>query len=476
MLFRTRSILQLTILGFLLVAALLISALVISAQQLDTLTTSGQVTVNQSANAMRASRELIEHSGALERSARQFLILRDPALLEVYDDRREALHNTLRQLLALGNDTAIAGQAALLRDIEMQAYDELNAATSETGFEYPRLLETAYELTRLTSAWVDNRAAQLRDQTAASQRALNIRTLLLVCTALLLAVLFVALITRPLRQLDRAIKDLGSGSYERKIEIGGPSDLQLLGSRLDWLRDRLQQLEQQRSEFLRHVSHELKTPLAAMQESAALMSDGIAGPVNEEQKTLIAILSNNCQRLLGLIEGLLRHNADSFAIVDAPPEAIKLTDMVSDVVRAHQAPARTAGITLDTQLDKVALSGDRERIRVIVDNLLSNAIKFSPQGGTIRIALTRDGDYVHIDVEDEGPGVPDAELEQIFAPFFQGSAQPREHYHCTGLGLAIAREYAERSGGKLTVINNTTRHGACFRLSLPRRWQRNIQA
>lgn len=469
MLFRTRSILQLTILGFLLVAALLISALVIRAQQLDTLTTSGQVTVNQSANAMRASRELIEHSGALERSARQFLILRDPALLEVYDDRREALHDTLTQLQALGNDSAIAEQAEHLRGIEVQAYDELNAATSETGFEYPRLLETAYDLTRLTSAWVDARAALLRDQTAISQRSLNIRTLLLVCTALLLAVLFVALITRPLRQLDRAIRDLGSGAYERKIEIGGPSDLQLLGSRLDWLRDRLQQLEQQRGEFLRHVSHELKTPLAAMQESAALMSDGIAGPVNEEQKTLIAILSNNCQRLLGLIEGLLRHNADSFAIVDAPPEAIKLTGMVNEIILTHQAQAQSAGIKLKTELDNVAISGDRERIRVILDNLLSNAVKFSPQGGTIRVALTRDDDYVHMDVEDDGPGVPETELEQIFVPFFQGSAKPREHYHSTGLGLAIAREYAERSGGKLTIINNTNGHGACFRLSLPRR-------
>lgn len=476
MLFRTRSILQLTILGFLAVTALLISALFISARQLDTLTMSGQQTVNQSANAMRASRELIEHSGALERSARQFLILRDPALLEVYDDRRVALHETLRQLLALGNDPAISEQAGALRDIESQAYQELNAATSETDFEYPRLLEPAYELTRLTSAWVDARAAQLRDQTANSQRALNIRTLWLVCTALLLAVLFVALITRPLQRLDSAIKNLGRGEYQDRVRIGGPSDLQLLGSRLDWLRDRLQQLEQQRSEFLRHVSHELKTPLAAMQESAALMADGIAGPVNEEQRTLIAILSSNCQRLLGLIEGLLRHNADSFAIVDAPPEAIKLTDLVNDTVLTHRAAASNAGIKIHRQLDKVAISGDRELIRIIVDNLLSNAVKFSPQGGTIEVSMTRDGNQVHIDIADQGPGVPEAELEKIFTPFFQGSARPREHYHSSGLGLAIAREYAERTGGKLTVINRRAAQGACFRLSLPRRWQRKIKA
>ncbi len=476
MLFRTRSILQLTVLGFLAVAALLISALFISAQQLNTLTTSGQLTVNQSANAMRASRELIEHSSALERSARQFLVLRDPALLQVYDDRREALHGTLLQLLALGDDPDITRQASALRDIEFQAYRGLNAATSETDFEYPRLLEIAYELTRLTSAWVDANAAALRVQTADSQRALNIRTLWLVCTALLLAVLFVALITRPLRQLDTAIRNLGSGEYEERIKIGGPSDLQLLGSRLDWLRDRLQQLEHQRGEFLRHVSHELKTPLASIQESAALIADGIAGPINEEQRTLVAILSNNCQRLSGLIEGLLRHNADSFAIVDAPPETIKLTGLVNEVILNHQPATISASIKIRRQLDKIAISGDRERIRVIVDNMMSNAVKFSPKGGTITVTMSRDGDLVQLDIADEGPGVPEEELDKIFTAFFQGSAQPREYYHSTGLGLAIAREYAERTGGKLTVFNRGAAHGACFRLSLPRRWQREIKA
>lgn len=476
MMFRTRSILQLTILGFLVVAALLISALVISAQQLESLTASGQQTVNQSANAMRASRELIEHSGALERNARQYLVLNDQTLLDVYQDRRAAFHNTLIQLLALGDDPAIAGQAELLRAMELQAFGALNESTAQTSFQYPRLLETAYELTRLTSAWVDARAARLRDQTATSQQALNIRTVLLVLTALLLAVLFVALITRPLQQLDKAIKDLGNGAYEHRIDIGGPTDLQLLGSRLDWLRDRLQQLEQQRSEFLRHVSHELKTPLAAMQESASLMADGIAGPVNEEQRTLIAILSSNCQRLLNLIEGLLRHNAGSFAIIDAPPETIKLTDMVNDLVLAHQTSATSGELTLKTHLDNVAIIGSQETIRVIVDNLLSNAVKFSPQGGTIDIFLSREEALVHIDVQDEGPGIPEPELDKIFVPFFQGSTRAREHYHGTGLGLAIAREYAERAGGKLTVINRTSGKGACFRLTLPRRWQRKTKA
>lgn len=467
MFFRTRSILQLTALGFLAVAALLISALVISAQQLDLLTAKGQLTVNQSASAMRTSRQLIEHSSALERSARQFLVLRDPGLLNVYDNRRVEFHNAIDQLNLLDTTAELVDKLQQLRTTENSAYEALNAATSQTEFEYPQLLETAYELSRLTSSWVDQQANELSEQTVASQEALNLRTLLLVSTALLLAILFVALITRPLRQLDRAISDLGSGSYDAVIEIGGPRDLQQLGQRLDWLRDRLQQLEQQRSDFLRHVSHELKTPLAAMQESAALLSDEVAGKINEEQRTLTRILSNNCQRLLTLIEGLLRHNAESFAVVDAPPTPIRLNRLVRSVVQSQQLAITAAGLRTELSLARLAINGDQERIRVIVDNLLSNAVKFSPNGGLITISLQRDGDFAVIDVQDQGPGVADDEQEKIFTAFVQGSAQPREHYHSTGLGLAIAREYADGAGGSLTLSPSS--EGACFTLRLPRR-------
>ncbi|MEX2333359.1 MAG: ATP-binding protein, partial [Pseudohongiella sp.] len=151
------------------------------------------------------------------------------------------------------------------------------------------------------------------------------------------------------------------------------------------------------------------------------------------------------------------------------PETIRLTDMVSDIARTHRASATSADIKIETQLDNVAVNGNKETIRVIVDNLLSNAVKFSPRGGTVSITLARDEEFVHIDIEDDGPGVQEPELDKIFAPFFQGSAQAREHYPSTGLGLAIARDYAEQAGGNLKVIDCKKGQGACFRLSLPRR-------
>lgn len=465
--FRTRSILQLTVLGFLMVVALLISALFMSARQLELLTNLGQMTVNESSAAMRASRQLIEHTGSLERSARQFLVLRDPGLLEVYDTRRADLLQALNQLRSLDVHGGLLDRLTQLEDTEQRAYEALNSATSQSAFEYPQLLEIAYEVSRMTSTWVDGRASLLSERTDASSRDLNIRTSLLVCIAMLLVMLFVTLITRPLRQLDHAIADLGSGRYEEPIEIGGPRDLQVVGARLDWLRDRLQRLEQQRHDFLRHVSHELKTPLAAMQESAALLADGIAGPVNEEQRTLIRILSNNAQRLLSLIEGLLRHNADSFAVVDAAPVTIRLNKLIRNVVQSQQLAITTAGIHIRYSLTRLAILGDAERVRVILDNLLSNAVKFSPEGSTIHISLQRQGENAIVEIQDEGPGVLPDERDKIFSAFFRGTQQAREHFHSTGLGLAIASDYAAEAGGSLTLEDSET--GARFRLTLPRR-------
>ena len=144
--FRTRSILQLTVLGFLMLTELLISALFMSARQLELLTNLGQMTVNESAAAMRASRQLIEHTSSLERSARQFLVLRDPGLLEVYDARRADLYQAVTQLRQLGVHDELLERLTQLQETEEAAYQQLNGATSQTSFEYPQLLEVAYEV------------------------------------------------------------------------------------------------------------------------------------------------------------------------------------------------------------------------------------------------------------------------------------------------------------------------------------------
>lgn len=465
--FRTRSILQLTIIGFLVVAALLMVALLITARQFDQLTELSQRTASESAAAMRASRRVIEHTGAMERNARQYTVLGDPALLAVYATRRMEFHNALEQLGTLLADEQMGSRISELIQREELAFQRLNTMSEQarSEYEFPPLLETAYRLSRLTTDWVDARVTNLQVQTSNAKETLNIQTALLVLAALGVAALFVTLITRPLRQVERAIRRLGRGAYDTSITIKGPRDLQRLGERLDWLRNRLERLEEQRSAFLRHVSHELKTPLASMQESAALLREGVVGELNGKQREILGILDNNCRRLLELIESLLRHHASSFEALDTMPESVNLPWLIDDVLSVHELDLQRTQIRVYRELEKLTVSGDPERVRVIVDNLISNAVKFSPWEGLLRIRLFREEDGVALEVEDEGPGVAAGDREKIFTAFYRGANQAREQYPGSGLGLAIAREYAVAGGGNLRIMSSTT--GACFRAVFP---------
>lgn len=465
--FRTRSILQLTIFGFLIVTALLMVALFLTARQFEAFTQFSQETASQSASTMRLSRELVEHTSALERNARQYTILEDPALLNVYQFRRGEFRSALEQLRELAGYGEMDGMARDLLAREAEAFRRLQSLNTESAgnYAYPALLEAAHELSRLTNLLVDEQVANLQDRTEQATQTLSMQTVVLVLSALLVATLFVTLITRPLRQVDHAIRRLGRGSYEDAITVNGPRDLQQLGERLDWLRHRLEQLEHQRHAFLRHVSHELKTPLASMQESTALLRDGIVGTMNNEQRRILDILNTNCQRLLGLIESLLRHNASSFQALDVMPQPVNPTRLLDDVLAAHELDTMRHGITVQRDEEKLTLTGDPERIRVIMDNLISNAIRFSPEGGTLSVNLQRQGDHAWLDICDEGPGVAEEDRDSLFTAFYRGRNQAREPYQGTGLGLAIAREYATASGGDLRIVESDA--GACFRAILP---------
>jgi two-component system sensor histidine kinase GlrK len=281
----------------------------------------------------------------------------------------------------------------------------------------------------------------------------------------LLAGVFTALITRPLLQVNRAINQLGSGSYATPVAIRGPKDLVRLGASLDWLRDRLHKLEQQRTLFLRHVSHELKTPLAAIHESSALLGDGAVGALSAEQLAIIRIQGSNCQRLQRLIEDLLRYNAESFSVLNVMPQPVRVDRVVDGVVATHELALGSRQLVIAREVEKVTVQGDAEQLRVVIDNLMTNAIRFSPQGGTITLRLREEHDCVVFEILDQGPGILPEETGKVFEAFYQGAAPNKDFYKGTGLGLAIAEEYARANGGTIEALASDD--GGHFRLLLP---------
>src|SRR5437867_647909 len=284
--------------------------------------------------------------------------------------------------------------------------------------------------------------------------------------AVVFSAIFVGMIARPIRQIDYAIQRLGAGEFGTAIQISGPHDLQYLGQRLNWLRGRLRQLEDEKRKFLQHVSHELKTPLTALREGTALLEEGVVGELNEAQHEIVEILEQNGTQLQKLIEDLLNfHLAEArLAALDLKP--LQLDRMLEDVLNDHKLAMRAKDIEVQLLAPPVVVRGDREKLRVAIDNLVSNAVKYSPRGGSIRAALTHEAGNVILDIRDTGPGIADEDKPRVFEAFYQGAAAYAGHVKGSGLGLAIAREYVAAHHGQLEIVDDVSQ-GAHFRLTLP---------
>jgi two-component system, NtrC family, sensor histidine kinase GlrK len=274
-------------------------------------------------------------------------------------------------------------------------------------------------------------------------------------------------ISRPIAELDAAIRQLGGADFSRRITVRGPEDLQSLGERLDWLRRRLAELEAEKNRFLRHLSHELKTPLTALREGAELLNDQVGGPLAPPQRQVVTIMRDNSVKLQRLIEDLLDYQRALHAAASLAPKPVSLDGVVRDAVRPHELVMQSKAQSLTLELEKLTVEADAEKLFSIVDNLVGNAVKFTPHGGSITVAARSQAADAVIDVIDSGPGVPAEEREAIFDSFFRGRAKASGRIEGTGLGLAIAREFAEAHGGRIDVIARSS--GAHFRVRFPRR-------
>lgn len=232
----------------------------------------------------------------------------------------------------------------------------------------------------------------------------------------------------------------------------------------------LEQADRLRSQFLSHVSHELKTPLTSIKGFLQNMLDGLTGPVNEKQQRYLARLLENSERLIRMIDDLLDRTRIQTGRLELAPADIDLGLCVADAVEQIRPLAQAKRQQLDVLPPPVPLIAwaDRDRLIQVVTNLVQNAVKFTPEGGRIAVTVRQESlRAAEISVTDTGPGIPPEFIEQIFDPFFrvkQASAGAKG----LGLGLSIVRTLLELHGGTI-VARSGRKCGAEFCVSLPLR-------
>src|SRR6184192_1442882 len=424
-----RSFLALLLTGFMLVTIPLVGALAYSAWNTEKLAGLSRTAVFKASEAARASRSLVDRISAIERTAQQMAVLNDPELAVDY----ARVHRTFRSLAEeIGQLPLDDSQvAALDRTVEQEQslYDLL---TEQPRRKFDKrvvtermdgLIESAREVLAINNRIVDREVHRLRLKAEQAQRGLIVLAMLSTAVALSIALALTRYIARTISEIDGAIRQLGGADFSKPISVRGPEDLRYLGRRLDWLRRRLDEFETQKNRFLRHVSHELKTPLTALREGAELLHDEVAGPLVPTQAQVVSIMRDNSVKLQRLIEELLDYQGALHAAASLEVRLVELDELVREAARSHELAAQAKGLRLTIEAQAATLEADPQKLRSIVDNLISNAVKFTPPGGTISVRARALAGEAVIEVMDSGPGVPAEERESIFNLFFRGRAK-----------------------------------------------------
>jgi two-component system sensor histidine kinase GlrK len=459
--------------GLALMAVPLLIAVLIALLQIRDLADSGQKIVLQGVTNARASQALFGQIASLERTARLYDVLNDPKLLDPFRTQDALLSQTREQL---HRQAAPAARETLeeIGQLQQSIRDTVaNAPAAKDPAAQAALNERFTQLTALVERVAQQSNAQVDTEVAAlEERTLQARERLLWTAALLLplAVIAVFVLTlgvgRPLRQLDRAISELGQGNLTNPIAVSGPQDLERLGGQLEWLRQRLLELAHERNRFLRHISHELKTPLANIREGTELLMDGAVGELDSNQREVAAILRENGIKLQRMIENLLSFSAWQTSSVGLEATEFRLRPLVKQVLENQQLTLVSQRVRLDVHVEDVTLVADRGKIRLILENLMSNAVKYSPKGGTIHLMARAAAAQLILDVADGGPGIPPEDRANIFDAFYTGRAARSTAVKGTGIGLSVVLEFVSAHGGTVQIIDGQF-PGAHFRITMP---------
>lgn len=466
--FFPRSLRQLVLLAFLLVILPLLFLATEAYRTFDKLSAQAADIQKTTLEDAQRSENMNNIALSMERSYRQYCVVKDESLAKLYYEQHQkysemltvhsnaALDNDLYQILGL-----LLENIAELKCDNDAPEEEISAVLQQFSTENNLMLQATREV-------VFVRGKQLQQSIGEQGAFFGQRALLVFILSLMLVALFTHMIIGPVKSVNQMITLLGQGKFiEGNHSINGPLELKELAQRIVWLSDRLSWLEAQRHQFLRHISHELKTPLASMREGTELLADQVVGPLTQDQKEVVAILDESSQHLLRLIEQLLDYNRK---LADSPDEKeeIDLASLFNDVINAHGLSAKSKSMTTESKLNVTHYWGEAKLLVRIVDNLYSNAVHYGSESGTIWIVTEKFGDHIQIDIANTGEEIPEKDRAMLFEPFFQGAHQRKGAVKGSGLGLSIAQDCIYRMKGELQLVD-VDYANVCFRIKLPLR-------
>lgn len=459
------------VIGNLISALPLALAIAYTIAYLDDKTREQRALVIKASEVSRSGFSVEDQIKDVERTARQFVVLGDDRIKQLLTQRMadfsQVVESLQRQLPASVNDRTTQQLLALTERIPvlLASGEEKQRTMGKLSALFEEANQLANQLNERIENWVDLQIERSEHEFEATQTNIFLMAFLVVPVTMLVVVLVAIRVSRPIRTMSEQIRRLGKGDWEDRISVPGPRDLSDLGERLEWLRAQLLELEHQKESFLRHVTHELKTPLASIKEAGALLMDQVPGKISHKQREVLTIQQQNVDHLQAMIEQLLSFNAIRSTEVEAP-EAVDLLALMQHLKQHYLDWSVRKKLRWELSGEAIQCYTDRQRLEMALTNLISNGIKFSPDKGTLSVDWSTQDNNVLIAVTDDGPGIVEEEKDRIFAPFYQGRKKAKGALKGSGIGLAIVKECVESLGGVIIVENHQGR-GARFTLSIP---------
>ncbi|MGB2740526.1 MAG: HAMP domain-containing sensor histidine kinase [Cognaticolwellia sp.] len=483
---KSLSIKSLTLLGFGLVALPFVIALIFGASQVNALAKQSEGAITDIAKILDSQQLLKSNQIRMERSAGQYLVLRDPALSASYQEQSQQILLLTQQLITTSQDSEFQQQVneyakTVINLIEQTIPEAEKKLPTDSSIIKPiqikfSALSRIYEQITLRSNELNTLHITEIKQAAQATRDMMIQSLVIIPVSVLIAAIFIFLITSPLKLLTQSIFRLQQGDFDHVIKITGSPEIQEIAQALENMRTRLQALELQKSSFIRHISHELKTPLAAIREGTELLYDNSVGELNTEQQEISQIIKNSVFRLQKHIEDLLDFNIvlDSTSLQDS--ESMEINDVVYQVIADRKLDIKRKKLTFNNTLSEISLFSNRKQVAVIIDNILSNAIKYSPNEGSIDISSSLVNNQLQLYISDQGIGITSEHQEKIFDAFYQGPPPEQSAIKGSGLGLTIVKELLLRLNGSIELLNEQgDSEGTKIKITLPRAFRQEEQ-
>jgi len=284
----------------------------------------------------------------------------------------------------------------------------------------------------------------------------------------LMSLLVTRSITAPIALLKRRTEEIAKGNFDSGVVVKSPPEIGALAEALSTMAEKLRELDRMKADFFASMSHELRTPLTSIKEGTGLLLEGVGGATTEKQRKLLAILAEESNRLISLVNSLLDLSKMEAGMMTYEFEVSSLDPLIKRAV-AEIAPlveAKQIKLESTVALPLPATRIDPERILQVLRNLLGNAVKFTPAGGHVTVTAKPLEGKLEIAVRDSGPGIPAESLISIFEKFSQVGRPSNNARSGTGLGLAIVKSIVSSHGGHIWAESQMGQ-GSAFIFVLP---------